>query len=274
LRQSGLLHTVPVWLIVAAVILVVGAGLSLAQPAGGEAGGTDAAKGETQSETRTETKTSKMTFLELLHKGGLQFMIPIGLCSVLGLTIIIERLFALRSSVVMPKTFLPGLKGVFRRDAKDRQAGLDYCTADGSPLSRVVAAGIRKLHKSEEAVERAIEDAGALEVDKLRRNLHLLYSVSAVAPMLGLLGTVWGMIDAFQITSMAEAGDDKAVGLATGIYTALVTTFAGLVVAIPVLVLYYYFLGRIDRSVHELNDVTAEFVDHYTAGEVLAPVDE
>ena len=94
--------------------------------------------------------------------------------------------------------------------------------------------------------------------------MHLLFGVSAVAPMLGLLGTVWGMIEAFRITSAVAPGQGKAAGLATGIYQALVTTFAGLVVAIPVLILYYYFQGRIDQTVHQMNDVTMEFVDHYT----------
>ena len=251
---TRLLRTIPVWLVVAGVVLGVGAGLCLAQEGQGGQG--------------TENKsTPKITFLQLLEKGGLQFMIPIGVCSLVGLTIIIERLFSLRKSAVMPRGFMPGLKGVLHHDADDRQAGLDFCHADGSPLSRVVAAGIRKMHKSEEAVERAIEDAGALEVDKLRRNMHLLFGVSAVAPMLGLLGTVWGMIEAFRITSAVAPGQGKAAGLATGIYQALVTTFAGLVVAIPVLILYYYFQGRIDQTVHQMNDVTMEFVDHYTDAE-------
>lgn len=250
-HKAGLLSVVPVWLAVAAVVLAVGAGLCYAQGAGGD-------------ENIEETATPKMTFLQLLRKGGLQFMIPIGLCSVLGVTIIIERLFALRKSKVMPRSFMPGLKSVLDHGSSDRRAGLDFCNSDGSPLSRVVAAGIRKLHKSDETVERAIEDAGALEVDKLRRNMHLLFGVSAVAPMLGLLGTVWGMIDAFQVTSALGTGKGKS--LATGIYQALVTTFAGLVVAIPVLILYYYFQGKIDQTVHQMNDVTMEFMDHYTSG--------
>ena len=247
-QEARLFNIVPVWLVVAVVVLVGGAAMCQAQ----------------DNQATEEAKTPKMTFLELLERGGLQFMIPIGLCSLLGVTIIIERLFALRKSAVMPRGFLAGLKGVFRQDQPDCQAGLDYCNANGSPLSRVVAAGIRKLHKSEDAVERAIEDAGALEVDRLRRNMHLLFGISAVAPMLGLLGTVWGMIEAFQVTS-AITGDGKAANLATGIYQALVTTFAGLVVAIPVLILYYYFQGRIEQTAHEMNELTMEFVDHYTA---------
>ena len=256
--RAGFFRIVPVWLVVAAVVLVVGAALCRAQ--------------DTPDAPNTEPKsTPKMTFLELLEKGGLEFMIPIALCSLIGMTIIIERLFALRKSAVMPKSFMPGLKGVLRDDRSNQRAGLDYCTANASPLSRVVAAGIRKLHKSEEAVERAVEDAGAIEVDKLRRNMHLLFGVSAVAPMLGLLGTVWGMIEAFQVASIAGLG--KASKLATGIYQALVTTFAGLVVAIPVLILYYYFLGKIDQMVHQMNDVTMEFVDHCTPDALGAPAD-
>jgi len=254
-RKTGVFSIVPVWLIVAAVVLVAGAGLCRAQ---------DDATGAAAGAETEATSTPQMTFLELLEKGGLQFMIPIGLCSLVGLTIIIERLLALRKSAVIPRSFMPGLKGVFNGEHRDPQAGLDYCNAHRSPLSRVVAAGIRKMKRSEEAVERAVEDAGAIEVDKLRRNMHLLFGVSAVAPMLGLLGTVWGMIEAFQVASIAGLG--KASKLATGIYQALVTTFAGLVVAIPVLILYYYFLGKIDQMVHQMNDVTMEFVDLYTPG--------
>ena len=251
---------VPIWLVSAVILLVVGGGLCLAQ----DGGGGDGAAGVTTE----EKKTPKMTFLELLEKGGLQFMIPIGLCSLLGVTIIIERLFALRKGAVLPGNFLPGLKGVFHPDSKDRAAGLGYCGASDSPLSRVISAGIRKMHKGEEAVESAIEDAGALEIDKLRRNMHMLYGLSTVTPMLGLLGTVWGMIEAFQVASIAGLG--KAESLATGIYQALVTTFAGLAVAIPILIVYYYFVSKIDQIVHQMNDVTMEFVDHYTGGEELA----
>jgi len=106
---------------------------------------------------------------------------------------------------------------------------------------------------------------------RLRRYLRLLYGVSAVAPMIGLLGTVWGMIKAFQVAAVAGLG--KAGLLAEGIYIALVTTLAGLVVAIPVLMLYYYFQGKIDDVVHEMNDVTMDFLDHYVTEEShLAPM--
>jgi biopolymer transport protein ExbB len=240
---SGVLNIVPAWMWTAGVVLVAGASLAFGQE-GNAAGEADA----------------EMSFLELLAKGG-WFMVPIGLCSLLGLAIIIERLISLRSKKIIPPGFMAGLKSVFRHDEKDREAGLQYCHASNSPIAHVVAAGIRKIHKSDEIVEKAIEDAGVNEVGKLRHNLRLLYAVSAVAPMLGLLGTVWGMIDAFQQASAKGLG--KAQHLATGIYEALVTTFAGLCVAIPVLIFYYFFLGKIDTFVHEMNDQSVEFLDHY-----------
>ena len=261
-------NKVPIWLIVSAVVIVI-AGPMLAQEAGKAV---PAAGGAAEAEDGKAAKVStpEISFLGLLEAGGLQFMIPIGLCSLLGVTIIIERSISLRRRTIMPRGFMPGLKSVFRHDGGDRSAGLDYCHADGSPISRVVAAAIRKLHKPQETVERAIEDAGGIEVLRLRRYLRLLYGVSAVAPMIGLLGTVWGMIKAFQVAAVAGLG--KAGLLAEGIYIALVTTLAGLVVAIPVLMFYYYFQGKIDDVVHEMNDVSMDFLDHYVTEEShLAP---
>jgi biopolymer transport protein ExbB len=204
-------------------------------------------------------RVERMSFLELLLKGR-WFMIPIGLCSLAGLAIILERLLALRATVVMPEGFMDGLKAAF--GPGDRAAALRYARSHDSPLSRVAAAGILKLHRAEEHVEQAIEDAGANEVSKLRRHLRMLYGVAAVAPMLGLLGTVWGMIEAFQVASARGLG--RAELLATGIYEALVTTFAGLCVAIPVLIFYYYFLGRVDSIVHRMNELSLDFVEHFT----------
>ncbi|HUS47939.1 MAG TPA: MotA/TolQ/ExbB proton channel family protein [Phycisphaerae bacterium] len=214
-----------------------------------------------------ETTDQEMSLFELLLKGR-WFMVPIGLCSLVGLTVIIERDIALRGGKIIPKRFLPGLKSVFRHGRDDRERGLDYCRTNDSPIARMVAVGIGKMHKGDEAVEKAITDAGANEVHKLRRNLRTLYAVAAVSPMLGLLGTVWGMLKAFQNVSakgLGKAGEAAGKGLATGIYEALVTTLAGLVVAIPVLIFYHYFVGKIEEIVGRMNDVSIEFVEHYTA---------
>ena len=253
-RPQAVLRHMPVWLI-AAVVVAVLAAAALAQ---------DPEPMEGPPGSEEPTQTPRMSMFELLLKGR-WFMVPIGLCSLMGLAIIIERLIALRRSAVIPPRFMEGLKAVFRHTSEDRAAGLEYCRAQNRPIARVAAAGISKLHRDPQTVERAIEDAGANEVVKLRRNLRMLYGVAAVAPMLGLLGTVWGMIEAFQVASVKGLG--RAELLATGIYEALVTTFAGLIVAIPVLIFYYYFTGKIEQLVSEMNDVSVEFVEHYVSEE-------
>lgn len=205
----------------------------------------------------------EMNVLELLVAGG-PLMIPIALCSVGGVTIIAERLFALRRSTICPPGFLPSLREVFRSPA-DREAAMQFCRGKQLPVARIVAAGIRKMPQGVELVEQAIEDAGANEVAKLRRNLRMLFGLASIAPLLGLLGTVWGLIEAFQTASTEGLGGGAkgAQMMAKGIYVALVTTVAGLSVAIPLLVFYYHFQGRIERVVSDLNDVSEEFVEHF-----------
>ncbi len=236
------------WLIVALVVVIVGVACF------GQVGS------ETKPTTSTKPDADKMTLFELLLMGR-WFMVPIGLCSLLGLAIIIERLSALRMGAVVPHGFLAGLKRVFTHARDDRPNALDYCRQRDCAIGRVIAAGIARFNKGQEIVERAMEDAGAAEIQKLRRNLQMLFAVTATAPMLGLLGTVWGMIEAFQTASVKGLGRPEY--LATGIYKALVTTFAGLLVAIPTLILYYYFRGKIEQIVTRLNEVSIDFTQHY-----------
>jgi biopolymer transport protein ExbB len=205
--------------------------------------------------TQAAAPAKNMTFLQLILRGG-WFMLPIVLCSLGAVALILERMIALRKKTIIPPGFLDGLS---RIGLSDRQAAMEYCRKSNTPVGRVIAVGIRKLPQGEEAVERAIEDAGANEVAKLRRNLRTLYSISVVSPMLGLVGTVSGMIAAFQVA--ARGGMGKAELLAGGIYEALITTLGGLSVAIPVLISYYYFLGKIDRIVAEMNDISERFLE-------------
>jgi biopolymer transport protein ExbB len=274
----GRKRNVPLWLVVAATVALAGgltlgqpapAGPAAAQPAPAAAPAPNAAP-TAAAAPKTQVTQTKMSFVQLLAKGG-WFMVPILLASMLGVAIVFERFVALRRGSIIPSRFMAGLKAVYRDPVKDRQAALDYCHSNRCPISRVIAAGVRKIHQGEEAVEQAIEDVGANEVAKLRRNLRMLYGVSAVSPMLGLLGTVWGMIQAFQ--AVENAGLGKAGALARGIYEALVTTLAGLMVAIPILIFYYHFLGKIDRIVSEMNEISEEFIEHTGLSEVpAAPV--
>jgi biopolymer transport protein ExbB len=197
---------------------------------------------------------------DLYLKGGF-FMYPLTLCSVLAIAIIIERFISLRRGVVMPADFMPGLKGVWRDPIGDRDAAITYCNRFDSAISRMVVAGVKRMPRGMIVAEKAVEDAGANEAIKLRRNMRFLYALGSVATLLGLIGTISGMIKAFQSAAGSGTGDVHA--LSTGIYEAMVNTFGGLAVAIVVTVFYYFFVGRIEKLITDMNDALSNFSDDF-----------
>jgi biopolymer transport protein ExbB len=198
----------------------------------------------------------KLSPIDLFWKAGF-FIWPLALCSVLSVAIIIERFVALRKNKVIPPDFLPGLKKLYRDPRDDREQALRYCEEHDSPLARMIAAGLRRMPRGYAAAEKAIEDAGGNETLKLRQNMRFLYSLGSVATLLGLIGTIAGMIKAFQVASVMGPG--HADKLSEGIYEAMVNTFAGLAVAIVVTIFYYFFIGRIEKLVADMNDAVNEF---------------
>lgn len=211
---------------------------------------------EPASATAADETTPSLSLVDLFWKAGV-FIWPLSACSVLAVALIIERFIALRRSRFLPPEFLPGLFQVIRDPIDDRERALQYCLVNDSPLSRVIAAGLRRLPRGYAAAEKAIEDAGGNEVLKLRQNMRFLYSLGSVATLLGLIGTIWGMIKAFQNASIQGPGHVQA--LSEGIYTAMVNTFAGLAVAIVVTIFYYYFAGHIEKMVLALNEAVNDF---------------
>ena len=221
------------------------------------------ATGPTTAESlAAQSQIQERTLFELFKAGG-SFMYALLACSVLSVAIIIERFISLRRGQVIPAGFMAGLRGVLRDPRDDRQAALEYCRAHDSAMARIVAAGVKRLPHGPAATEKAAEDAGANEALKLRRNIRMLYALGSIATLLGLIGTISGMIKAFQVA--AGGGLGKAELLAKGIYEAMVNTFGGLAVAIVCTAFYYYFLGRIERLVSDMNDAFAEFGERYVA---------
>jgi biopolymer transport protein ExbB len=215
-------------------------------------------------------KAEDISFLQLALKGGI-WMYPLALCSVIAIAIILERFAALRRGRVLPSGFMNALRGVFRDPMRDRGAALAHCQANDSAIARVMAAGIKHLPRGWPAAEKAMEDAGAIEAIKLRQNMRLLYSLGSVATLLGLIGTISGMIKAFQVAAVAGVG--RVDQLSRGIYEAMVCTFAGLAVAIVVTPFYYYFAGRIERLVADLSEAVTRFGDdHALPGGTVAEV--
>jgi len=199
--------------------------------------------------------------LELLVKGG-PLMVPIGICSLLALGVIVERLVSLRRGRVIPPKFFDGLKAAMADD-DERTKALEYCQANASPVAKVLAAAIKRLHEPIELLEKHIEEAGLRVVFGLRKYLRLLSVIGSISPLLGLLGTIFGMIKAFQTVAVAGEALGKTELLAKGIYEALVTTAAGLLVAIPVWIAYHWISAKVERLVVEMDQMTVEFVEQY-----------
>lgn len=199
------------------------------------------------------------SLFDMVVDGG-PMMIPIGLCSVVALAYTVERMIRLSSGALGGRRFTRQLSDRVRTDGSS--SGLEFCKKHKRPLARILGAGLARAKGSYAESERAAEDAGKREVKRLGSNLRPLVVVAMIAPLLGLLGTVWGMIEAFT----AIAGNDglgKPEVLASGISQALVTTAAGLAVAIPTQALYYYFRARIDKFARLAEDAQLEL------GEIL-----
>ena len=201
---------------------------------------------------------------EFMQKGG-PIMWPILLCSVIAFAIVIERLLRLRQEQIDTKSFMEQISKSLKRN-KVMEA-LDLCDRTGGPIASILKAGILKHDRPRAEIREAIEDASVHEVPRLERNLPVLATVAHVAPLLGLLGTVTGLVAAFQvIESKATALNPVNPGdLAGGIWEALLTTVFGLCVAIPTYVAYNYLVSRVDgfvldmeRSATDLLNILAE----------------
>ena len=224
------------------------------------------------AEVGSDAGVEKETVLSLIKKGG-PIMIPLGLASLLALALGLERLISQSKERVMPDSFIDGLKKAWNGDPSGKKA-VAYCDESGGSVGHIFKAGIRRMKRGREAVEKAIDDVGSREADKMKRSLRPLRNIAMVAPLLGLLGTVYGMIDAFQKTS-ESGGTASTAMLATGIYEALVTTAAGLTIAIPVLLFYQFLLGRVDKLIDDIDEAGAEFVFSCADGDAaLLAVDD
>ena len=203
---------------------------------------------------------------DFVVKGG-PMMVPLGICSLVAVTVMIERLVMLRYRRVIPRGFLPGLTKTLEEAPDDRSKALDYCTSHGSPVASVFAAGIKRLDKPVEVLERHVQEAGSRVVRSLRKNLRVLSVVASIAPLMGLLGTIFGMIKAFQTVAVSPDALGKTELLAKGIYEAMITTAAGLLIAIPVLVGYHYLTARISRIVADIDQMTVDFIEEYACSD-------
>lgn len=184
-------------------------------------------------------------------------MLPILLCSVAVLGICVERLITLNAKRISP----PHLLALVWRQLKNNEMDAPKLRTlrSSSPLGEILAAGLGNAHHGRDVMKESIEEAAGHVVHELERYLNPLGTIAAVTPLLGLLGTVVGMIKVF--TEIMAQGTGNASVLAGGISEALITTAAGLSVAIPALIMHRYFVGRIDGIIISLEQETIKLVD-------------
>ncbi len=192
--------------------------------------------------------------LSLLAKGG-WLMIPILLVSLVVVAIAIERSFVLRRSRMLPESFVRQLGQLAESSVFDPRQAYKLCQDYPSPASAIVQAMLLKVGRPHAEVESTVNDAMQREADTLYWHVRTLNLSANVAPLLGLLGTVWGIIQAFFVTANMPESGNKAEALAQGIYVALITTLAGLMVAIPAAVLAHHFEGKIMRLMREIDQL-------------------
>lgn len=193
---------------------------------------------------------------EMIQAGGL-LMIPILLCSVIALTIVVERFWTLQEKKIAPKHLVAQVWQWHKGNNFDEEH-LNALT-NNSPLGRILAAGLANRQHPREFMKEAIEETGRQVVQELERYLNTLGTIASVSPLLGLLGTVIGMIKVF--AAITAHGVGNASVLAGGISEALITTAAGLSVAIPSLILYRFFRGKVDSLVLVMEEEALKIVD-------------
>ena len=200
------------------------------------------------------------SLFSLLAKGGI-VMIPLALCSVLAVTIAMERFISMGKKAMIPAELDEEMEKVFeeRGNAKVAKARA-ACESHPSPLAKIYLCAIDHWEHDANDVDKVLGDVASLQLRKLRRSIRPLRLIAGISPLLGLLGTVVGMISSFQTVALASQSIGKAEMLAEGIYQAMVTTAAGLSIAIPTLLIFFYFNNRIDKVGEELEERGNAFV--------------
>lgn len=204
-----------------------------------------------------EESVAEFDLLSLTMKGGI-IMIPLLLLSIVAIYVFFERWVAIRKAAKEDSTFMSRIKDYIHDG--DIVSARNLCKKTNTPYARLIEKGISRLGRPMNDVLVAIENTGNIEIAKLEKNFPWLATTAAGAPMLGFLGTVSGMVRAFY--NMAQAGGSADITvLSAGIYEALVTTVAGLLVGIIALFAYNYLVARVDGVVHSLESKTMEFMD-------------
>lgn len=205
----------------------------------------------------TETMVNEMSLWEMALKGG-WIMGVLALLSIVCFYIFFERLMALHKAGKNDPLFMERIRDYIH--SGDVKSAINYCRMTNTPSARMIEKGISRIGRPASDVQAAIENAGNLEVAKLERHLPVMATIASGAPMIGFLGTVTGMVQAFW--EMSNAGNNIDITLlSSGIYQAMITTVGGLIVGIAAMFAYNYLVGKVDNIVNEMETKTLAFMD-------------
>ena len=199
----------------------------------------------------------ELSILELMQQGG-WIMLVLAVLSVIAVYIFIERYIAIRSAERDDPLFMDRIRDYMKNG--DVKSAVNFCRVTNTPGSRIIERGISRMNRSAQEIQTAIENTGNLEVAALEKRLHVLATISGGAPMIGFLGTVIGMVEAFWQMSNAGGNIDISL-LSSGIYQAMITTVGGLVVGIIALFGYNYLVAKVDGVVNEMEAKSMAFMD-------------
>lgn len=234
-----------------------------------EAGAAPAATERPNPPARPAGTIDRTSILRLFTQAN-PMLWPLAICSVVTLGFTLERLLALRRSRVIPRDFVNRFHERLSGGKLDRERAAELCRANESPAARVLAEVVRHWGQPAAVIRQAVGQGAGGEVLDLKRNIRVLNGTSTLAPLLGLLGTVVGMIESFDALG-GKVGPARGEALAQGISLALVTTALGLGIAVLSVTAYYYLLNRVDLLVRELDDEARKAID-LIAGEPARPI--
>lgn len=200
---------------------------------------------------------SSVRVIDLLLKGG-YVMIPLLILSILAIYIFVERVLTIKKASKVPDQFTEKIRNLV--SSGDISGARLVCSQTDSPVARMIEKGISRIGSPLKTIEAAIENVGKIEIYRLEKNLTLMATISGAAPMIGFLGTVTGMIQAF-IAIAQEEGNVSPRLLSTGIYEAMITTAAGLVVGIIAYLGYNYLISQVSKVVHKMEYSSIDFID-------------
>ncbi|WP_205500690.1 MotA/TolQ/ExbB proton channel family protein [Rufibacter psychrotolerans] len=213
---------------------------------------------DTTAAAAAETATTESVTLWDLALAGGWAMFPLLALSLVAIYIFVERYLTIKKASKNPTEFTGRLKSLVL--AGDIQGARMLCAQTNSPISRMLEKGISRIGQPLKSIEASIENVGKIEISRLEKNLSALATVAGAAPMLGFLGTVTGMIGAFIAIAQAEGSISPKL-LSGGIYEAMVTTAAGLIIGLPAYVGYNFLVSKIDSIVHDMEYSSIEFID-------------